>query len=86
METVPYVMPLELRLGNSHGLVEIVVGQLGVEEFVAVGLEVGRPHAAWSRLPTVKEQDFHRPLHQLFLIGSMIPPPVGSGQGVSSVP
>ena len=37
-----------LGLGDGDGGVEVVVGQGGVEDFMDVGLEVGRLEAAWD--------------------------------------
>src|SRR5262249_13357298 len=41
------------------GLLEILVRQLRVEDFVAVLGQVGRLDAAWDRLPAVEEEDSH---------------------------
>jgi hypothetical protein len=50
---------VELLLGDLDCLLEVLVGQLGVDDFVAVVRQVGRFDAAWNRLPAVKEEDFH---------------------------
>ena len=53
------LMLVELGLGDFQGGVEIVVGEMGVEDFVAVVYEVGRLSAARCRLPAVEEEDLH---------------------------
>ncbi len=53
------MMAVELSLGDADGGIEVVVGQGGVQNFVAVVLQVGRFDAAWSRLPAVEEEDSH---------------------------
>ena len=40
--------------------VEVLVGQLRVDDLVAVLGQEGRFDAAWDRLPAVQEEDFHR--------------------------
>jgi hypothetical protein len=50
---------LELLLGDLDGFVEIIVGQLRVDDRMAMLRQEGRFHAAWDRLPTVKEEDGH---------------------------
>ena len=50
---------VELVLGDPDGLLEVVVGQLRVDDLVAVVLEVGRFDAARNRLPAVEEEDGH---------------------------
>ena len=53
-------IPLTLfGLGDADGLLEIVVGQVRVENFVPVVFEVGRLQAARCRLPAVEEEDEH---------------------------
>ena len=54
-------MVIELGLGDPHGLIEILIWQLRVDDFVAVGFEVCRLDAAWDRLPAVKKEDGHVP-------------------------
>jgi hypothetical protein len=39
------IVPLKLGLGDSHGLIEVVVGQCGVEDGTAVLGEEGRLQA-----------------------------------------
>ena len=53
------MMVIIFGLGDADGGIEVVIGQWGIEDFVAVVLEVGRLQAAWSRLPTVEEEDLH---------------------------
>src|ERR1022692_1314565 len=48
---------VELLLGDLNGLGEILVGQLRVDDLVAVLGEVRRFDAAWDRTPAVKEED-----------------------------
>jgi hypothetical protein len=50
---------VELLLGDPDGLGEILVGQLRVDDGMAVVLEVGRLDATRDRLPAVKEENFH---------------------------
>ena len=50
---------VEFGLDNADGLVEVVVGKSGVEDFVGVVFEEGRLLAARCRGPAVKEEDFH---------------------------
>ena len=50
-------MLIEFGLGDANCGVEIVVGQMGIEDFVAVLLQIGRLQAAWSGLPAVEEKD-----------------------------
>src|SRR5664279_4056278 len=50
---------VEGGLGNPHRLVEVVIRQGWVENGVAVLVEIGRLHAAWCRIPAVKEKDEH---------------------------
>ncbi len=63
-------------LGDANGGIEVVVGECEIEDGVAVGFEVSRLEAAWSRLPTVEEENFHdgegsvRPVRR----GSVFPP------------
>ncbi|MGD0897019.1 MAG: hypothetical protein ABR915_04225 [Thermoguttaceae bacterium] len=52
-------MPVKSILSDSNDLIEIVVGQGRVQDFVAVVFEVGRLDAARCRLPVVEEKDFH---------------------------
>ena len=52
-------MLVELLLGDLDGLCEILVGQLRIDDFVAVLRQEGRFDAAWDRLPAVKEENFH---------------------------
>ncbi len=52
-------MPIKLDLGDPHGLIEIIIGESGVQDRVAVVLEERRLDAARSRLPAVKEEDGH---------------------------
>jgi len=53
------VMPVELGLCDADCLVEVVVGEGGVQDLVAVVWEVGRLEAAGGRLPAVEEEDGH---------------------------
>jgi hypothetical protein len=53
------VVDVELGLGDSDGLGEVVVGQLRVENFVAVVFQLRRLHAARNRVPAVKEENLH---------------------------
>jgi hypothetical protein len=41
------MVAVELPLGDPHGLIEIVVKQLRIENRVPVILEIGRLDAAW---------------------------------------
>ena len=50
---------VELGLGDSDGLGEILVRQLRIDDLVAVVFQEGRLDAAWNRLPAVEEEDFH---------------------------
>ena len=50
---------VELLLGDADGQSEILVGQLRIDDLVAVLRQEGRFDAAWDRLPAVKEEDFH---------------------------
>jgi len=57
---------VELDLGDPDSLLEVLIGQLRVDDLVAVlGQEV-RFDATWDRLPAVKEKDFHRPVWASF--------------------
>ena len=60
------MVPVELGLGDPYGFLKIVVGQLGIENRVAVVLEIGRLHAARCRIRAVEEEDFHFPLYPNF--------------------
>ncbi len=51
---------VELGLGDPDRLVKVLVWQLGVDDLVAVVLQVRRLDAARHRLPAVEEEDFHR--------------------------
>src|SRR5262245_25227908 len=53
------LVPVELSLGDLDGLVEILVRQFWVDDFVAVMGKERRFDAAWDRLPTVEEEDSH---------------------------
>jgi hypothetical protein len=44
---------------DPNGGVEIIIGEGGVEDLVAVALEVGRLDAARSRIKAVEEEDEH---------------------------
>src|SRR6516165_8870506 len=44
---------IELGLGDPDRLVEVLIGQLRVDDLVAVLHQVGRFDAAWDRLPAV---------------------------------
>src|ERR1019366_5224406 len=50
---------IELGLGDADGFGEILVGQLRIDDLVAVLGEEGRFDASRDRLPAVKEEDFH---------------------------
>jgi hypothetical protein len=50
---------VELLLGEPDGLLEVLVGQLRVDDLVAVLRQERRFDAAWDRLSAVKEEDFH---------------------------
>ena len=63
----PGLVLVELGLGDPDGLVEVVVGQLRVDDLVAV-LQEGRLDAARDRLPAVKEEDFHEDIVYLAFI------------------
>ena len=49
--------------------VEVLVGQLRVDDLVAVLGQEGRLDAAWDRLPAVEEEDFHRRFHFAGFLG-----------------
>src|ERR1019366_10068788 len=51
------LMLVELILGDLDGSVEILVGQLRVDDLMAVLSEICRFDAAWDGLPAVKEED-----------------------------
>ena len=51
--------PVVISHDEADGGVEIVVGKSGVQDFMAVGLEVGRCEPAWGRLPAVEKEDEH---------------------------
>ena len=59
-------MPVELLLGDLDGLGEILVGQLRIDDFVAVLGQKRRFDAAGNRSPAVKEEDFHEGKHLPF--------------------
>jgi hypothetical protein len=65
---------IELGLGDPHRLLEVFVGQLGVDDGVAVSFEIGRLHAAWDRVPTVEEEDRHGAINltMLYLEGTKV--------------
>ena len=50
---------VELSLGDADSLGEVLVGQLRVEDFVAVVRQEGGLHAVWDGLPAEKEEDSH---------------------------
>lgn len=50
------MVPIKLRLGDPHGLLEVLVGQLWIDDHVAVVLKVGRLHTARNRLPAVEQK------------------------------
>jgi len=50
---------VEFGLGEPDGGIEIVVGQVWIEDFVAVVFQVGRLKTARCRLPAVEEEDLH---------------------------
>ncbi len=52
-------MLVELGLGDAHRLLEVLVGQLRVEDLVAVLRQERRLDPAWDRLPAVEEEGFH---------------------------
>ena len=52
-------MLVELLLGGLDGLGEILVGQLGIDNDVAVLGQEGWFDASWNRLPAVEEEDDH---------------------------
>jgi len=52
-------MPVEFILGDANGGIEIVVGQGGIENLVAVVFEIGRFYTAWSRVQAVEEEEVH---------------------------
>ena len=60
-------MPVELALGDPHGLGDVLVRQGRIDDGVAVPNEVGRFDAAWDRVPAVEEQDSHSSI--LALVG-----------------
>ncbi len=41
-------MLAEVGLGDANGFLEIIIGELRVDDGVAVGLQVGRFDAAWD--------------------------------------
>src|SRR5262249_21289051 len=51
---------VELGLCDADSLVEVLVRQGRVDDFVAVVFQKRRLDAAWNRLPTVEKEDFHR--------------------------
>ena len=48
---------VELSLGDSDSLSKVVVRQLGVDDGVAVILQVRRFDATWDRMPAVEDED-----------------------------
>ena len=50
---------IQLGLRDADGGVEVVVGEMGIEDGVAVVPEIGRLQAARSRLEAVEEEDGH---------------------------
>ncbi len=46
-------------LRDADGFSHVLVGQRWVDDIVAVVLQVRWLHAAWDRVPAVKEEDFH---------------------------
>jgi hypothetical protein len=52
-------MFVELGLGGRKCSVEIIFVKGGVDDFVAVILEVGRLDAARNAVSSVQEEDFH---------------------------
>ena len=48
---------VQLGLSNANGFVEVVVGQDGIQNGVALLLEKGRLEATRCRLPAVKKED-----------------------------
>jgi len=63
-------------LGDPDGGIEVVFGQGGIEDFVAVVIQVGRFEAARRRLPVVQEEEFH---------GDIVAHPVRLGQHVHTL-
>jgi hypothetical protein len=53
------LMLVELGLSDGESGVEVVIGQGGVDDGVAVIFQERRLDAAWNGLPTVKEEDEH---------------------------
>jgi hypothetical protein len=56
------LMLIELSLCNVDGFLKVLVRQFRVDDLVAMLRQVGGFHAAWTRLPAVKEEYFHRVL------------------------
>jgi hypothetical protein len=54
------LVPVELILGDPDGPLEVVVGQLRVDDLLAVPGQEGQLDAARDRPPAVEEEDFHR--------------------------
>lgn len=52
-------MFIELFLGDPDGLLEVLIGQLRIDDFVAMLRQEGRFDAAGDRVPAVEEEDFH---------------------------
>jgi hypothetical protein len=52
-----WLVLVELDLGDADGFLEVLVGQLRIDECVAVLDEVRRFDGAGSRMPTVEEED-----------------------------
>jgi len=72
--------PVVLGLSDTNGGVEVVVGQGGIDDVVAVVLEAGRLQGAWSRVPAVEEEDVHGVLSIRSLVPSSYHPPFGIGK------
>jgi hypothetical protein len=51
-------MLIDLGLGNSDGLVEIIVRKSGVDDLVASVFQLVRLHAANDAVPAVQKKDF----------------------------
>lgn len=52
-------MFVELSLGSAKSNVEVIVIKGGVDDLVAVILQVGRFDATGDRVPAVEEEDFY---------------------------
>lgn len=48
-------MLVELGLGDADGFLKVVIGQLWIEDSVAVGFQEGRFDAAWDGEKAVEE-------------------------------